>query len=56
MKKAHIDTIIVKLTGVCVSMNPVNPAAKIPVITAGENCAVKLKGECSLCSMMNLLV
>jgi hypothetical protein len=46
MKNANMDTMIVKETGVWVSMKPVTPAASRPQIIAGTNSAEIRSGVC----------
>jgi hypothetical protein len=43
-QKATIEIIMTKLTGVCVSIKPVKPAARRPSITAEEYCAATESG------------
>jgi hypothetical protein len=44
MKKASMETMMVKETGVCVSIKPVTPAASRPQIMAGTNSAEMRRG------------
>jgi hypothetical protein len=46
MKNANMETMIVKETGVWVSINPVTPAARRPQIIAGTNSAEMSSGVC----------
>lgn len=46
MKNASMEIMMVKDTGVCVSMKPVVPAASRPQIMAGTNSAETRRGVC----------